>query len=86
MWNNKLKIAIATKNIQEIDLLINSMPEFTNLKEMEEAYHLIIQAKTLLELLKGDTLKEMNKIKASINFLKSSSHNEKKKFGMSFNV
>jgi hypothetical protein len=84
MWNKKLKIALATKNVNDINSLISSMPQFETLKDMEEAFYLMKQAKAYIETLKDETLKDMNKIKASINFLKSSSHNKKIRSGISF--
>ena len=71
MWNNQLKIAIATKDAQKIDKLVKTMPEFEKLEDMEEAFYLMNQAKDILEAFKVETLHSMNKMKKNINYLKS---------------
>ena len=71
MWNNQLKIALATKDVEKIDTLVKTMPQFEDLKDMEEAFYLMNQARDFLESLKSDTLHSMNKMKKNINFIKS---------------
>jgi len=71
MWNNQLKIAIATKDIEKIDKLIKTMPEFEKLEDMEKAFHLMNQARVILESLKAETMHNMNKMKKNIDFIKS---------------
>jgi len=71
MWINKLKIAIITKDADKIDKLVKTMPEFEKLEEMEETFHLMNQARDILEALKTDTLHSMNKMKKNINYIKS---------------
>jgi len=71
MWNNKLKIALATKDVEQIDKLIKTMPQFEKLQDMEEAFHLLNHAKDFLESLKTETLHSMNKMKKNINYIKS---------------
>ena len=71
MWINNLKIALATNDIEKLDNLITTLPEFEKLEDMQEAFYLLNQAGSLLETLRDDTLKEMNKTKKNINFIKS---------------
>lgn len=76
-WSNRLKIAIIDKDTDTISQLLESMPQFSSLEEMQEAFHLIKQAKTLLETLKAETLSQMNQIKKNIDFLNSTQNTQK---------
>ena len=71
MWNNELKVALATNDLVKIIALVDAMPKFDNLQEMEEAYYLISQSKSLVESKKDVLLHDMNKIKKNMNFIKS---------------
>lgn len=86
MWLKKFKLAIVARDPYKIEQCIKEMPKFDDIKEMEEAYHLFLQAKSLLESQRDETLASMNKIKANINFLKSSTKEMKSTSGIKFNV
>lgn len=86
MWLKKFKLAVIAKDAKKIGECVKEMPQFDNLKEMEEAYHLFLQAKALLESQRDETLASMNKIKVNINFLKSSTNEKKSTSGIKFNV
>ena len=70
LYNNNNTQTI-TNDIEKLDNLITTLPEFEKLEDMEEAFHLLNQARSLLETLRDNTLKEMNKTKKNINFIKS---------------
>ena len=71
LWLNKFKSALVLKEVESLDLLIKSMPEFDDLDEMQEAYYLMAQAKTFLESLRDEERHKMNKIKKNMEFIKS---------------
>jgi len=70
-WINKFKSSLVLKDADKLDTLIGSMPEFNDLKEMEETYFLMEQARELFESLKSEERHKMNKAKASMNYIKS---------------
>lgn len=71
MWLNEFKIAIISKDIQKIDSLISSMPQFKEIREMEETFYLFRQADELLNTLKNETAISMKKIRDTISFVES---------------
>jgi len=71
IWAEKLKIAIVTKNTQEIAKLINQPPAFDDIATMREVSYLIREAFKLISHLKDETLVQMNQIKKNIEFLES---------------
>ena len=72
MWLKEFKLALITQDIKKIDKLIDTIPQFKNEKEMQEAFFYIMQAKELLESLKDKTALELQKIKKNIEFINSS--------------
>jgi hypothetical protein len=71
MWLTQLKTALVLEDIQRIGTLIEEMPRFETLEQMEEASYLLLQTKVLLEKEKTATLQSMQQLKNNINFLKS---------------
>lgn len=71
MWLNRLKIAIIEKNTDEIDKLLDEVPEFSNKKAMQEAMYLMREASELLYSLKDETGEILSQIKKNIDFLNS---------------
>lgn len=86
MWLDKFKLAIINEDESKIAEYISKMPQFDSLEEMEQAYHLFIQAKTFLESKRDETLASMKKIRSNIDFLKSSTKEIKSTSGFKFNV
>ena len=82
-WLDALKVAIVSKNARQINELMETMPQFDSLKEMEEAYFLLQQASALLHQLKDETLHQMNQIKKNIDFLESTARAEKNSLDIS---
>jgi len=72
MWINKFKIAIAQKDTDAIDKLLNDIPEFSTLEEAQTASHLMREAVTLLYTLQDEVSASMKQIKKNIKFLGSS--------------
>lgn len=71
MWLNKFKIALIEKNTDEIDKLLDEVPEFPNKKNMQEAMYLMREASELLHTLKSETKDTMSQLKKNIDFLNS---------------
>jgi len=71
MWLNKLKIAIVEKDTQNIDKLIDTMPEFSNKDDAQSALYLIKEAAKLMYGLRDETAIKMKKLKKHIEFLDS---------------
>jgi len=72
MWIIKFKIALLEKDIDSIDTLLDSVPEFSNREDAEQAMYLIQQGMELVYNLQDDLGKSMRQMKQSINFLGNS--------------
>ena len=70
-WHNELKIAIVSKDPQKISTLIDTMPTFEKLEEMQEALYLFKEAYNVLNALRNETLSQREQVKKSIEFLES---------------
>lgn len=71
MWLTKLKTALVLEEIDQISSLLNEMPLFDTLEQMEEAAYLLMQSKNLLEQQKSETAQALQQLKNTLNFLKS---------------
>jgi len=71
IWLNDLKKAIILQDTQKLDSLIDQMPQFTTLLDMEEAVYLLLNAKTFLEEERSHTLHALLQLKNTIYFLKA---------------
>ncbi|MFY9143604.1 hypothetical protein [Sulfuricurvum sp.] len=71
MWSTKLKIALVLEEIDQISSLLEEMPQFDTLEQMEEAVYLLLQSKTLLEHQKSETAQALQQLKNTLDFLKS---------------
>ena len=72
-WIKELKIAIAEENESKIEKLINEIPKFSSLKEMEEAAFLMQEAHTFVKSEKERTASILLKIKKQKAFLNATS-------------
>ena len=71
MWITKLKIALAQKNVNQIEGLVDAIPKFDDVKDVKEAMYLLREASELLFTLQDETENSMKQIKRNLNFLKS---------------
>jgi len=71
MWLNELKIAIIEKNTDKLNTLMDSLPELSDAKEINQALHLLKEATSLVEGLRDATEASMIQMKKNIKFLKS---------------
>jgi hypothetical protein len=71
MWLTKLKTALVLEDIEQLSSLLDEMPQFETIEQMEEASYLLIQTKTLIEKSKLHTAQILQQLKNNLNFLKS---------------
>ena len=83
-WLRELKVAIVSKEPQKISALIDTMPTFKNVEEMQEALYLIKEAYVLMNELKSQTLAQREQIKKNIDFLESTASQQKNSLDVSF--
>ncbi|MDD4855384.1 MAG: hypothetical protein PHQ22_05755 [Sulfuricurvum sp.] len=70
-WLNDLKKAIILQDTQKLESLIDQMPQFSELFEMEAAAYLLLSAKTFLESERSQALHSLSQLKNTIDFLKA---------------
>jgi len=71
MWLTKLKTALVLEEIDRISILLDEMPQFDTIAQMEEAAFLLQQSKILLEGKKVQTAQTLQQLKNTLDFLKS---------------
>lgn len=71
MWIKKLQIAIIEKDADAINTLIETMPKFENIKDIESAMYLLREANEIIHTLKNETALTMKQLKKNIDFLES---------------
>ncbi|BDY12002.1 hypothetical protein [Hydrogenimonas cancrithermarum] len=71
-WHEAFKIALIEENERELVSLLEKMPKFEHLDEMESALALIAEAKQLFEIKKKQLLDEMKKVRTAKKFLTNS--------------
>ncbi len=70
MWLINFKKSLILKDFDTLAHLIDEMPHFESLLEMEEATYLLHHTKTLLELEQSTIFTSLQQLKANIDFLK----------------
>ena len=68
-WLNKVKVALIEEEYDTLSSLCQELPHFQDVKEMEEANHLMKEAIIFLKNEKIKTKETMNKIKKNSAFL-----------------
>ena len=68
-WLNDLKIAVIEENIQDISVLIKTLPDFKDLDKAKEALSLVGEAIKITDAKKAEVLSTINKIKKTKEFL-----------------
>ncbi|MGA9046234.1 hypothetical protein [Sulfuricurvum sp.] len=71
MWLTKIKTALVLEEVERIDSLIDEIPLFDTLAQMEEAAYLLAQCKILLEQHQSQNAQRLKEIKNTLDFLKS---------------
>jgi hypothetical protein len=84
MWLNQLKAALVLGQLDRIASLINEMPTFNTLEEMEQATYLLQNVKTFLEAGKAETSQTLQQLKNTINFLQSTQTDQPRSLNLKF--
>lgn len=71
MWLTKLKTALVLEEINRLSSLLEEIPQFDTLEQMEEAAYLLMQCRTLLEQNKTQSAQTLLQLKNTLDFLKS---------------
>lgn len=79
MWLKAFKIALIQEELPKLEALIESMPNFETLQEMEEAAYLLAQANELFTKHQEATSLQLTKLKQNINFLDVTATDPEKK-------
>lgn len=70
-WINSLKIAIIEKDPEALEKLLDTLPQFTELEDMQSAESLLKEAWVLMHELRDETADSMKQIKKHMDFLNS---------------
>jgi len=84
MWLKKLKIAIIENNTDQLNSLMDSLPQLNNPKEIKEALNLIQLAKKSVENLQNETQESIQQMKKNLDFLKATQAPSGGKFDITF--
>lgn len=84
MWLTQLKTALVLGELDRIGSLIDEMPAFETLEEMEQAAYLLQQTYTFLEEGKAQTAQSLQQLKSTINFLQSTKTDEPSSLNVKF--
>lgn len=71
MWLTRFKTALVLEDFDSIAALLEEMPQFETLQQIEEASYLLAQTKSVVEKNKSQTAHVLQQLKNSLNFLKS---------------
>ncbi|SFV64472.1 hypothetical protein MNB_SM-6-525 [hydrothermal vent metagenome] len=80
IWLKELKGAVVQKNVTQIETLLENIPSFNTLKEMQTTLYLLEEAKRVVESLKKETAISMAQMKKNIDFLNSATAEKRASF------
>jgi len=80
MWLNSLKIAIAEKDVDKLNALLDQTPKLNDKEEIEEGMYLLREAFSIVYKLQEETSNSMKQIKKNLDFLKSTEPKKASKF------
>jgi hypothetical protein len=83
MWLNKLKIAIAQRDLDSLNKLVNDVPKLDK-DEMQSAIYLLKEASLIVEIFKESTLSSMQQIRKNLDFLNSTKESKTSGFDVTF--
>lgn len=70
-WLNDLKIAIVEKDIDRIEVLMGTMPEFEHVEDMKSASALLEESMVIVQGERSELSKKMIELKKSKKFLQA---------------
>jgi len=80
IWLKKLKGAVVQRNVEQVEKLLEDVPSFDTLKEMQTTLYLLEEAKRVVESLKKETAISMVQMKKNIDFLSSATADKRASF------
>jgi len=80
IWLKKLKGAVVQRNVEQVEKLLEDVPSFDTLKEMQTTLYLLEEAKRVVESLKKETAISMAQMKKNIDFLSSATADKRASF------
>jgi len=80
IWLKELKGAVVQRNVEQIEKLLEDVPSFNTLKEMQTTLYLLEEAKRVVESLKKETAISMAQMKKNIDFLNSATAEKRASF------
>ena len=80
IWLKKLKGAVVQRNVEQVEKLLEDVPSFNTLKEMQTTLYLLEEAKRVVESLKKETAISMVQMKKNIDFLSSATADKRASF------
>ena len=69
MWLNKFKVALAQKDTDSIEKLLDEVPNFEDIEDAKKASFLFEEALKLFNTLKDETAASMKQLKKNIDFV-----------------
>ena len=79
-WLNSLKVALVTKNEKQLIELVETMPIFDDLKDIETASYLLNQTQIYFQTQKDQLAQAITKTKKHMEFTKSSYNEQSSMF------
>ncbi len=83
-WLDSFKIAVVTQNTEQISALLDTMPQFDTVEEMQKALYLIKEGYILVDTLKAQTRTQLETIKKNIEFLESTAKAQENSLDVSY--
>ncbi|SFV55305.1 hypothetical protein MNB_SM-5-54 [hydrothermal vent metagenome] len=80
IWLNALKGAVVQKDVAQLEKLLETIPNFDTLEDMQTALYLFQEAKRVVEDVKGQTERSMAQMKKNIDFLNSATADKRASF------
>ena len=81
-WHERLKVSIIEKDYKELESLLDDMPEFEDMEDLNYTLNLIDEARNTISIEKDEMLKEMQKIQKAKKF--TALNDSEKSLDMSF--
>ena len=80
-WHERLKLSIIERDYKKLESLLDDMPEFKDMEDLNYTLNLIDEARNIISIEKEEILKEMQKIQKAKKF---TTLERKKTLDMSF--
>jgi len=80
-WLNSLKLSVIERDYEKLESLLDDMPKFEDMKDLQSALNLIDEARNIVSIEKDEMLKQMQKIQKAKQF---TTYKREKTLDMSF--